>query len=102
MSETRINSDGSASLSISADSSPLETSLKDALSALMKFVNASTEALGRFDGAFDKAFRRFGASLGGVDGALDKARETLKNVKLPVPGASGLGDATIAVDQSLF
>lgn len=66
MSETRINPDGSATLTISGSSAPLEKALEDALKSLSAFVKSASKALETFDAYAAKG-------LDGVAAAFDKA-----------------------------
>ncbi|MBP3557358.1 MAG: hypothetical protein J6K20_06595 [Thermoguttaceae bacterium] len=66
MSETRINSDGSATLTISGSSAPLEKALDSALKALDGFVKSASQALAAFDAYAAKG-------LEGVASTFDKA-----------------------------
>ncbi|MBQ7111311.1 MAG: hypothetical protein IJO06_08815 [Thermoguttaceae bacterium] len=66
MSETKINSDGSATLTISGSSAPLEKALDSALKALDGFVKSASQALAAFDAYAAKG-------LEGVASTFDKA-----------------------------
>lgn len=59
MSETRINPDGSATLTIAGSSAPLEKALDDALKALSRFVKSSARTLDAFDEFTAKGFEKF-------------------------------------------
>ncbi|MBR4103907.1 MAG: phage tail tape measure protein, partial [Thermoguttaceae bacterium] len=93
MSETRINSDGSATLTISGSSAPLEKALDAALKALSAFVAGASKKLGAFDGIATTTFDRVADAAGKALNAFDSFRRTdfKFNVPKPAPQASGSG-----------
>ncbi len=93
MSETRINSDGSATLMISGSSAPLEKALDAALKALSAFVAGASKKLGAFDGIATTTFDRVADAAGKALNAFDSFRRTdfKFNVPKPAPQASGSG-----------
>ena len=106
MSETKINSDGSATLTITAETDSLKRSLDAAFATLTKFVGAAANELGRLDEAAAKAFGSVAASIKSASAAFAGAKGDWKGAEFPTPpsfpGASGWDDVTINVDQSLF
>lgn len=93
MSETRINSDGSATLTISGSAAPLEKALDAALNALSAFVAGASKKLGAFDEIATTTFDRVADAAGKALNAFASFRRTdfKFNVPKPTPQASGSG-----------
>ncbi len=93
MSETRINSDGSATLTISGSSAPLEKALDAALKALSAFVSGASKKLGAFDGIASTTFDRVAEAANKALSAFGSFRQAdfKFNVPKPASQASGSG-----------
>lgn len=93
MSETRINPDGSATLTISGSSAPLEKALDEALKALSAFVAGASKKLGAFDEIASTTFDRVAEAANKALNAFGSFRQTdfKFNVPKPAPQTTGNG-----------
>jgi hypothetical protein len=83
MSETRINSDASATLTISGSSVPLEKALDSALKALDGFVKSASQALAAFDAYAAKGLEgvasTFDNAFGSIRGQTEAFAQDLRS-----------------------
>ncbi len=91
MSEIKWGSDGSATLALGGDASPLEKSLSEALSALDRFVKQATKGLDAFDLKVDASFEKFASTA-------RAAFADFKDAAAEAVAAFGASTSTIAAD----